>query len=233
MGTHNRRRRSPTPAQDGKAASRPTHPAAHREHFAGSGAAAGERRSALQIAQRGHRDNNLGGADHVTPDDASTNPPSLVPHAGSQLIDGRHRRLPGYRQPDYQCGGHCTHSSDVGQVGRCRLASHLVRGGPVQSKMHSLNEHISGHHDPAVGSYQHCGVVPGAEQGSRWQHSARVDPSNQAELPQFGHRRRLTLRCWRGTTGDCTHPHTPRSGGRLRFNPLSVLCSLHMTPTPT
>ena len=60
-----------------------------------------------------------------------------------------------------------THRLDVGGVLRDGLAADVMRRRPVEPEVPALDQHVGGHHGPAVGGDDHGRVVTGAEHDRR------------------------------------------------------------------
>ena len=195
------------------------------------------RRASAEIAEHGHRDHPLRGADQVPADDAGAQPAGLLPHPVGEFERLRGRGVTGCAERDDECGRRGTHGLDVGGVLRDGLSADVVRRRPVQPEVPALDEHVGGHHCPAVRRDDDRGVVAGTDGDHRRLFAAGDEPVDDGELPQPGQAvGRLVVRhdtsCRRlfvalntgrtcGTFGPCGVESMQRDGGDSGWSRLS------------
>ena len=186
LRAHDGHGRAEPPAEHGQPGRGPTEPAGHRHDVAGVRSAAGDRRTPLQVAERGHRQGQRTGRDRVAADETDTDLLRFLPHARGELVDHRGRQVRGAAEPEEHARRHRSHRGDVGEVDRDGLAPHLVRVRPVEAEVHVLHQHVGGRHHPPVAGVEHGGVVTGADQRIRRLLPARRHPPDETELTQLG-----------------------------------------------
>ncbi len=148
--------------------SRPAEVAGDGHRVTGPRAAAQHRRAAAQVAERRHRDHPLRGADQVAADDARRRAAGLVPHAVGEFERLRGRRCPPARRtPTTNAVARPPIASMSAAFCAIALRPTSCGDGPVQPEVTALDQHVGGHHGPAVGGGHHRGVVAGADGDDR------------------------------------------------------------------
>ena len=159
--------------------------ARHRDHRPGSGSAAQHRVPAVQIAQRGHRDHPLRAGDQIAADDSRAEQTRFGPHPVAEFGHLCRRGVRRRAESDHEGRHPRTHRLDIRGVLRNRLAAHVMRAGPVETKMTTLDEHVGAHRDPSVRRIHDGGVIARSHPNSGRPASSGIQPVDHGELSQL------------------------------------------------
>lgn len=175
-------------SQCGESGRRPAEASRDGDPIAGARARAQHRLAAARIAERRHRDHQLGAAHQITARDGRARAPGLGPHAVGEGVDHVDGGIGGAAERHHERRGRRAHRHHIGGVLRDRLPPDIAGAGPVAAEVPALHQHVGGDDEPAVRRRDQRRVVAGAEQHARRLHPVCVDAVDQRELPQLAYR---------------------------------------------
>ena len=163
MGIDECFRGSKAATEDSKPRSGPAQTPAHGHQVPGLGTRASDRRPALEVPQRGHRDHDRLSFGGVTSDEHGVGRCALLGKACGHLVHPGTRGVRRCHESHKQSCGDGTHRIDIGQTRCCSAAADVDRRRPIPAEVPTLDENVHASNHSIIGRAHHSCIITGSE----------------------------------------------------------------------